>query len=345
MHDQLKQVCAVGIPMRRLISFVVVLCGVAVSMAPSAEPKIVWAIAIHGGAGASDALTADAKAEERKEYEDGLKAALSLGKSVLSSGGSALDACEKVVRLMEDDPHFNAGKGAVFNAVGKHELDASIMDGRTLACGAVAGVRTVKNPISLARNVMEKSRHVLFTGDGAEEFATLMGVERVDNSYFDAPKAKASYQRWLERQKRKQPEIPPKGGSTVGCVCRDSQGHLAAATSTGGLTGKKFGRVGDSPIIGAGTIADDRTCAVSCTGTGEEFIRHSVARSISDLIGLKGFGVQQAADELIFRTLKPEDGGCIVVGKAGDVAFSFSTNGMFRGKADSSGVFEIAIWK
>jgi beta-aspartyl-peptidase (threonine type) len=207
----------------------------------------------------------------------------------------------------------------------------------------VAAVRTVKNPISLARLVMERTRHVLLAADGAEAFATAMKVERVPNSYFDTPQRYEAYQRWLRKQREGQ-ETKPKGGGTVGCVCLDTHGNLAAATSTGGLTGKSFGRVGDTPIIGAGTFADNRSCAVSCTGTGEEFIRHGVARSIAHLIEYRGLSAQQAADELIFRVLKPEDGGCIVVSRTGEVAMPFSTDGMFRGRADSAGRFDIAAW-
>jgi beta-aspartyl-peptidase (threonine type) len=329
---------------RILLVMTMVILGVSAASAPSADPPLKWAIAIHGGAGVSETLASDARAVERKEYENALQAALAVGSDVLSQGGTALDAVEKVIRAMENDPHFNAGKGACYNAVGKHELDASIMDGKTLACGAVAGVRTVKNPISLARLVMSKTRHVLFTGDGAEEFATSMGVERVENSWFDTEKEWKTYQRWLAKQKAKSPETP-KGGGTVGCLCLDSQGHLAAGTSTGGLTGKMFGRVGDTPIIGAGNFADDRTCAVSCSGTGEEFIRHGVARTISNLIAYKGYTVQQAGDELIQKTLKPDVGGAIILGKAGDFACCFNTDGMFRGYANSAGKNVVAIWK
>ena len=311
---------------------------VVVSFAPSADPPLKWAIAIHGGAGVSDTLKPE-DAALRKEYEDALRAAVSLGGGHLAQGGTALDAVEKVIRAMENDPHFNAGKGACYNLVGKHELDASIMDGRTLACGAVAGVRTVKNPISLARMVMDKTRNVLYIMDGAEEFATRMGVERVENSYFDTPGQWAIYQRWLEKQKKLA------GGGTVGCLCLDSQGHLAAGTSTGGVTGKPIGRVGDSPIIGAGTLADDRTCAISCSGTGEEFIRHGVARSIANLISYKGMSLQQAGDELMHKTLQPDIGGCIILGKAGDFACCYNTDGMFRAYANSAGKVEVAIWK
>jgi beta-aspartyl-peptidase (threonine type) len=331
--------------MHRLIavSFGIVVTVAAMS-APTADPPVKWAIAIHGGAGVSEALKTEAKADLRRQYEDALRAAVSLGSDHLAQGGTALDAVEKVIRAMEDDPLFNAGKGACYNLVGKHELDASIMDGQTLACGAVAGVRTVKNPISLARLVMTKTKNVLYIMDGAEEFATRMGVERVENSYFDTPKEWATYQRWLERQK-KQAGDGAKGGGTVGCLCLDVRGHLAAGTSTGGVTGKPVGRVGDSPIIGAGTFADDRTCAVSCSGTGEEFIRHGVARTIANLVEFKGLSIQRAGDELMHKTLKPDIGGCIILGKAGDFACSFNTDGMFRGYANSNGVATIGIWK
>lgn len=309
------------------------------ALSPSADPPLKWAIAIHGGAGVSDTLKSDEKTDLRKEYEDALRAAVSLGGDHLAQGGTALDAVEKVIRAMENDPHFNAGKGACYNFVGKHELDASIMDGKTLACGAVAGVRTVKNPISLARMVMDKTRNVLYIMDGAEDFALRMGVERVPNSYFDTPNQWTIYQRWLEKQKK------PAGGGTVGCLCLDPQGHLAAGTSTGGVTGKPVGRVGDSPIIGAGTLADDRTCAISCSGTGEEFIRHGVARSIANLISYKGYSLQQAGDELMHKTLQPDIGGCIILGKAGDFACCYNTDGMFRAYANSAGKVEAAIWK
>jgi beta-aspartyl-peptidase (threonine type) len=331
--------------MTRLIAaLTLALTAAMASLAPSADPPLKWAIAIHGGAGVSDTLKSEEKSDVRKEYEDALRAAVSLGGDVLAQGGSAVDAVEKVIRAMEDDPHFNAGKGACYNLIGKHELDASIMDGKTLACGAVAGVRTVKNPISLARLVMTKTRNVLYIMDGAEEFASKMGVERVENSYFDTPKEWRTYQRWLDKQKQKSAETP-KGGGTVGCLCLDSQGHLAAGTSTGGVTGKPIGRVGDTPIVGAGTLADNRTCAISCSGTGEEFIRHGVARTIANLIEFKGYSVQQAGDELMHKTLKPDIGGAIILGKAGDFACSFNTDGMFRGYANSTGKVEIAIWK
>lgn len=302
-----------------------------------------FAIAIHGGAGVIDrATTTD---EARRAYEDALRRALAIGRDELARGGTALDACEKVVRCLEDDPRFNAGKGAVFNADGQHELDASIMDGRTLACGAVAAVRTIKNPVSLARLVMERTSHVMLIADGAERFADSLGtlVDRVPNSYFDTPARRAALERVLEEQRKRDATAPGRG--TVGCVCLDIHGNLAAATSTGGMTAKRFGRVGDSPIIGAGTYASNRSCAVSCTGTGEEFIRHTVARDVAALMEYKGLPLQAAAEEVVFRRLAPDDGGLIAVSRSGEIALVFSTAGMFRGAADSTGRFEVAIWK
>lgn len=311
-----------------------------------------YAIAIHGGAGVIDK---DAPAEKRRAYEESLKQALAIGRDELAKGGTAMDACEKVVRFLEDDPKFNAGKGAVYNAEGKHELDASVMDGATLGCGAVASVRTVKNPISLARLVMEKSGHVMLIGDGAEQFSDSLGgaaVERVPNTYFDTPERYEALQKKLEERKAKESPRAAGGGgaanksrSTVGCVCLDTKGNLAAATSTGGLTAKRYGRVGDSPIIGAGTYANNKSCAVSCTGTGEEFIRHTVARDIAALMEYKGMSAKAAAEELVFRKLQPDDGGVIVVSKTGEIAMVFSSDGMFRGAADSGGRFEVAIWE
>lgn len=300
-----------------------------------------FAIAIHGGAGVIDKGAPDAK---RREYEDSLRQALTIGRDELAKGGTALDACERVVRFLEDDPKFNAGKGAVYNAEGKHELDASIMDGRTLACGAVASVRTVKNPISLARLVMEKSGQVMLIGDGAEQFADAMKVERVPNSYFDTPHRYEALQKALEERKKTE-AAEGKSRGTVGCVCLDTHGNLAAATSTGGLTAKRYGRVGDSPIIGAGNYANNRSCAVSGTGTGEEFIRHTVARDVAALMEYKGLSAEAAAKEVVFHRLAIDDGGVIVVSKTGEIAMVFSTDGMFRGAADSGGRFEVSIWK
>lgn len=342
-----------------LLSPLLAACASSHAVAPPPVRGPDWAIAIHAGAGAPDR---NAPKEEIDSYRRSLESALRLGVDELAAGGTSLDAVEKVVRFLEDDPQFNAGRGAVYTADGTHELDASIMDGRTLACGAVAGVRTVKNPISLARLVMEKSRHVFLACDGAERFADEMGVERVDPSYFDTPKRYEALQRVLEERRKgnaaKQQSSkaandqsddsasdPNAHKGTVGAVALDVHGNLAAATSTGGLTAKQFGRIGDTPIIGAGTYADNKSAAVSCTGVGEEFIRHTVARDIAALIEYRGLPAERAARYVVFDKLRPDDGGVIVVSYAGEIAMVYSTDGMFRGAADSTGRFEVAIWE
>jgi beta-aspartyl-peptidase (threonine type) len=306
---------------------------------PSGDrPRLEWAIAIHGGAGT---IARDDYDAVEQQYLDSLAAALELGRSILESGGTSLDAVERVVMRLEDDPLFNAGKGAVFNHEGRHELDASIMDGSTMACGGVAAVRTVKNPIALARRVMEESEHVLFAADGAERFADEMGVERVEPGYFWTERRQ---EQWKRRQEKPQePHFPTKG--TVGVAALDRHGNLAAGTSTGGLTGKAHGRVGDSPIVGAGTYADNRTCAVSGTGVGEEFIRYAVGHRISALMEYGGMPLEEAAEEVVMKLLRPGDGGIIAVDHRGTVAMVFNTGGMFRGTADSGGRFEVAIWE
>jgi len=318
----------------------------ACAASPTTPRAPAYAIAIHGGAGT---IPKDTPPDQRDAYLATLKAALDHGQARLARGDSALDVVESVVRILEDDPKFNAGKGAVYTEDGRHELDASIMDGRTLACGAVGAVRTIKHPISLARLVMEKTTHVLLIGDGAEAFADATGVDRVPNSYFDTPKRYEALQKALEERKKAAPSTAPtpadKPRGTVGCVALDTRGNLAAATSTGGMTAKRFGRVGDTPIIGAGNYADNRTCAVSCTGTGEEFIRHVIAHDVSARMLYKGQSLADAADAVIFQTLKPDDGGLIAVSKDGDIAMPYSSAGMFRAAADSRGRFEVAIWE
>jgi beta-aspartyl-peptidase (threonine type) len=319
-------------------------CGSAPSAAGSAglDPAagdaapVDWAIAIHGGAGT---IPEDIPAERRQAYAGALSAALRLGAGALADGEPALDVVEKVVRSLEDDPLFNAGRGAVYTHDGRHELDAAIMDGRDLAAGAVAAVSTVKNPISLARLVMQGSPHVLLVGAGAEAFADEMGVVRVPQEYFHTEGRREAWQRALEERRRQDDK------DTVGCVVRDVYGNLAAATSTGGLTDKRWGRVGDVPIIGAGTYADNRTAAISATGKGEEFIRHNVAHTISARMALRGEGLTEAAEAVIHRTLAPGDGGVIAVDAAGRLALVFNSTGMYRGAADSTGRFEIGIWR
>jgi len=293
-----------------------------------------WAIAIHGGAGTIPKTLPE---ERKQQYLSSLTAALKLGQGVLQQGGTSLDAVEKVVRFLEDDPLFNAGKGAVYTHEGTHELDAAIMDGRDLSCGSVAVLKTVKNPISLARLVMEKSPHVFMTGEGAEAFATEMKVERVPNSYFDTPFRYEQLQEALKKDQRDR--------DTVGAVALDVHGNLAAATSSGGLTNKRFGRLGDVPVIGAGTYANNRTCAISGTGIGEQFIRHTVAHDISALMEYGGLTLQQAADQVVHQKLKPGDGGVIGVAHDGSLALVFNSEGMYRGAADSGGRFEVKIWE
>jgi beta-aspartyl-peptidase (threonine type) len=301
-----------------------------------------WSIAIHGGAGVITRERLDEA--QRGEIEAALSGALDAGAKVLADGGSALDAVEAVVTLLEDDPHFNAGRGAVFTYEGTNELDASIMDGSDRSAGAVTGVKQVRHPIRLARAVMEDGTHVFLSGAGAEEFARGKGFEMTDPEWFATPQRR----RQLEELKARQVswfDVDLKYG-TVGAVARDSEGHLAAATSTGGLTGKRWGRIGDSPVIGAGTYADDRACAVSATGAGEYFIRAGVAQAICERVRLLGESVQQAADAVLTEVAElGGDGGVIVAGNDGSTAFSFNTPGMYRGRADSEGLREVAIFE
>lgn len=314
---------------------------------PATPTPKTFAIAIHGGAGT---LSKNTPPERRKEYEDALAAALRYGRDRLALGDSALDVCEGVVRILEDDPRFNAGKGAVYNEQGQHELDASIMDGSTLQCGAVAGVRTVRHPVSLARLVMEKTRHVLLAGDGAEKFADNHNVERVPNDWFDTePRRKQLDEALQERAKKGMtaaadaPADRRLDYGTVGCVALDAQGRLVAATSTGGMTAKRWGRIGDAPVIGAGNYAD-RFVAVSCTGTGEQFLRHVVGRTISARMEYGRATLAEAVGAIVDRTLQPGDGGVIAVDRFGNLVARFNSEGMYRGLADATGRFEVAIF-
>jgi L-asparaginase / beta-aspartyl-peptidase len=310
----------------------------------AAGPGVSWAIAIHGGAGV---LSKNTPPDQVREYEDALASALRAGIERAQRGDSALDVCTAVVQLLEDDPHFNAGKGAVFNEKAEHELDASIMDGSTLRCGAVAGVRTIKNPILLARKVMTDTKHVLLMGDGAEQFATMAGVERVPNSWFDTEQRRRTLDEVLRERKRTGMADGPvqraAAYGTVGCVVRDAAGNLAAATSTGGMTGKRYGRVGDTPVIGAGNYADDLV-AISCTGTGEQFIRHVVAHDIAARMRYGGQSLATAATAQTAERLEPDDGGLIAVDRDGNLAAPFNCEGMYRGMADSSGRFVVRIF-
>jgi beta-aspartyl-peptidase (threonine type) len=291
------------------------------AFAPAGFAQSQPVIVIHGGAGAMPRASMTAAKEQ--SYRAGLETALDAGYTILERGGTSLDAVVAVVRILEDDPQFNAGRGAVLNHLGLAELDASLMDGRTLAAGAVAGVAHVKNPILLARLVMEKSPHVLLIGSGAEEFALENGVELVPNVYFQTEHRK------LQLEQVKKNEV----AGTVGAVALDRHGNLAAATSTGGMENKRFGRVGDSPIIGAGTYADNATCAVSGTGHGEYFIRAAVAHDVCARAAYGRVSLTDAAREVIHRRLKAMGGtgGVIALDPRGTVVMEFNTEGMFRG--------------
>lgn len=302
-----------------------------------------WTLAIHGGAGA---MSRDKMTPEREaEYRTALAAALEAGSKVLREGGTSLDAVTLVVRTMEDDPHFNAGRGAVFTWEGTNELDSAIMDGRTRAAGAVAGLTHTRNPVLLARAVMEKSTHVFLAGAGAEQFAREQGIEQVDPSYFSTPERLKQLQDLKADPKLSAWDVDRKYG-TVGAVALDRYGHVAAATSTGGVTGKRWNRIGDSPVIGAGTYADDRACAVSATGTGEYFIRVGAAHEICARLRFRGERAQVAADHVLGEIGQlGGDGGVIVVTPRGEAVFSFNTSGMYRARANSRGLKQVAIFK
>lgn len=308
-----------------------------------AQTATPFAIAIHGGAGTIKKSSLEA--EKEALIRSAMEAAIKAGYGVLESGGTALDAVSTAVKMLEDTPYFNAGKGAVFNAEGKNELDASIMDGASRNAGAVAAVHTVKNPIELARLVMDHSPHVMLIGDGAEEFGRQHDIEFVDPSYFHTD------QRWQQLQRAKaEHDIAGAGSerwySTVGAVALDANGNLAAATSTGGTTNKRWGRVGDSPIIGAGTYADNRSCAVSATGTGEYFIRSVVAYDICARIYYRDISLETAASEVIMDELPKMggDGGVISIDRFGNIAMVFNTTGMYRASIDRHGDLTFAIY-
>ena len=300
-----------------------------------------WTLVIHGGSG-SMRRGALAEADD-VAGRAGLKAALDAGSAILEIGGTALDAVEAAVRLLEDDPHFNAGRGSVYTAEGHIECDAAIMDGATLGAGAVAGVRATRNPITLARAVMEQSHHVFLAGSGAEAFARAHEIESADPAWFETAERRRQLDEILAN-----PDAPFDSAmkyGTVGAVAVDTDGHVAAATSTGGLTGKKWGRVGDSPLIGAGTYADDRACAVSCTGAGEFFIRLGVAHEITARVRLAGETIDDAADALISELSDMgAKGGVIVVSADGSGGWAFNTPGMYRAIATHDAPPEIAIY-
>jgi beta-aspartyl-peptidase (threonine type) len=316
---------------------------VASSTAQEKAEPMKFGMVIHGGAGTIE--RSEMSPDNEKAHRAGLERSLKAGYDILQRGGSSLDAVEAAIRVLEDDPLFNAGKGSVFTHEGTNELDASIMDGRTLKAGAVARLQHIRNPISLARLVMEKSPHVMLDGDGAEAFARSMGITLVDQKYFYTD------ERWqqLQKEKAKISPAPRKDEDkhgTVGAVALDKSGNLAAGTSTGGTTNKMPGRLGDSPIIGAGTYANNLTCAVSCTGDGEYFIRAVVAYNISALMELKGMPLAEAAQAALDKAAKlGGTGGLIAIDKDGNFAMPFNTSGMYRGKVDADGKISVDIYK
>ncbi len=306
-----------------------------------------WAIALHGGAGV---ISRDLPEDERQQYYEGLEEALRIGEEVLRNGGSALDAVEQVVRNLEDNPLFNAGRGSVFTHEGTHELDAAIMDGSTLEAGALTGVTTVRNPVTLARKIMENSRHIFFSGNGAEVYADEMEVERVENEWFSTERRYQQLQRALEESSSylQNPELGKdylhfKYG-TVGAAALDQNGNLAAATSTGGMTNKMYGRVGDVPIIGSGTYAND-LAAISATGWGEQIMRNVSAHTIAAHMEFTGSSLQESMQFLLTERLNPGDAGFISVDRYGNVVMDMNTEGMFRAGANAAGFREVAIWE
>jgi len=307
-------------------------------------------LVVHGGAGTIS--RSEMTPQREREYRAGLERAMTAGYEILKRGGSSLDAAEAAVRVLEDDPHFNAGKGAVFTSIGTNEMDAAVMDGKTLSAGTVASLKHIKNPVSLARLVMEKSGHVMMDGEGAEAFAKENGVQVLpDQKYF------FTQERWEALQKVKAAEKSGGGGKkyiitdqdrhgTVGAVALDQNGNLAAATSTGGTTNKRAGRVGDSPVIGAGTYANNATCAVSATGDGEYFVRATVAHDVSALMEYRGMSLTEAAQSVLDKVAKlGGSGGLIAIDRQGNIALPFNTSGMYRGYVDPNGKFVVEIYK
>lgn len=319
--------------------------------APAAAERPRFMLVVHGGAGTI--TRAEMTAEREAEYRAKMTEAIRAGYDVLNRGGPALDAVTAVINVLEDSPLFNAGKGAVFTNAGTNELDAAIMNGATLAAGSVAGVKHIKNPIDLARLVMEKSPHVMMIGDGAESFAKSQGMKLVDAKYFWTRHRWDALQRAKAAEKKAGTKVSMAGMSpadgkygTVGAVALDANGNLAAGTSTGGMTNKRWGRVGDAPVIGAGTYANNASCAVSATGTGEYFIRNAVAHDICARMQYRGIPLAQAADEVVMKLLVEQggDGGIIAVDRQGNIAMPFNSEGMYRGFVGPDGKIVVKIY-
>jgi len=318
--------------------------------AVSVENKPRWTIAIHGGAGGDLDRWTPAQRQVRIE---GLKKALKTGTQMLEKSAKAIDVVEAVVRVLEDDPNFNAGRGAVLNEIGEYSLDASLMDGSDLTCGAVANVRKTRNPISLARAVRDKTPHVFLVGDEADAFGVQLGLPTEGSEYFKTQEQIDSWKEWQKRQATKKESTSrydhDRGQDrlfylgTVGCVVMDADGNLASATSTGGLLGKKYGRIGDTPIIGAGTYASNRTCAVSCTGVGELFIRNHIASAVSARMEYLKESLGDAGRYAIDKTLPADSGGLIAVDSQGNIETIYNTPIMARGQANSQGLFRVGL--
>jgi beta-aspartyl-peptidase (threonine type) len=336
-----------------IVSFFLIQCKTTQNL-ETKNTKQEIAIVIHGGAGTI--LKKNMSPELEEEYKAVLEKAVKEGYTILKNGGTSIDAVEKTINILEDSPLFNAGKGAVFTNEGKNELDASIMDGKTLKAGAVAGVTTVKNPIDLARAVMEKSEHVMLAREGAEYFASKNGIEIVDPSYFYVEKRYNSLLKAKEKEAIEldhdskasfyDPDIKDAKFGTVGCVALDKDGNITAGTSTGGMTNKKWGRIGDSPVIGAGTYANNKTCGVSATGWGEFFIRNVVAYDISAMMEYKNISLEEASKEVIQNKLTKlgGTGGIIALDAKGNIVMEFNTAGMYRASIDKDEKLTIAIY-
>jgi len=331
--------------MSRVVSLMILIAGALMSTTVQAQPDTQkWTLVIHGGAGTIE--RARITPEQDREIRAALDLALAAGSKVLAANGSSLDAVEAAIKVLEDDPHFNAGRGAVFTYDGTNEMDASIMRGDTRAAGAVAGITATKNPILAARAVMENSPHVFLSREGADTFSKEQGLEQAGSEWFATPERKRQLEelRIKASQGASWYDADMKYG-TVGAVAVDTAGHVAAGTSTGGMTGKRWGRIGDSPVIGAGTYADDRACAVSATGAGEYFIRLGVAHEICARMRMKGETAKVAADHVIKELGElGGSGGVIVAAPDGTAAFSFNTPGMYRGRVTSAGAREVAIY-
>ena len=331
------------------IFFVILMCVILMGSSltgedPPKQPN--YGMVIHGGSGTIKKGVMSPEME--KAFHQKMKEALEKGYHILKKGGSSMDAVEQAIIILEDSPLFNAGKGAVFTSEETHELDASIMDGKTLQSGATSGVKRIKNPITLARKILENSPHVFLVGDGAENFGKKMGVKRVSQLYFYTERRYNSLKRAKEKSKNKSlKDKRQRYHGTVGAVALDQHGNLAAGTSTGGMTNKKYGRVGDSPIIGAGTYAHNQTCAISATGHGEYFIRAVVAHDISALMEYKKISLKRAAMEVVINKLKKMggSGGIIGIDKDGNMAMIFNTSGMNRGYVKSDGTIVTKIYK